>query len=127
MIHLELVFAFIRQLTVSLNSNNDKGKILSIFCSLYNRKAYGEVKVNFHAFNLFTWVFLFYIMTLAGTQHRIERLGDNEEGLVNWIGSERKWLWPNLMYYPEICFERLKHKYPIQNSRSRESREAASE
>jgi hypothetical protein len=28
--------------------------------------------------------------------------------MMNWKGFGRKWLWPNLIYYPSIHLERLK-------------------
>jgi hypothetical protein len=46
------------------------------------------VKVNFHEFNLFTYVFLVYIITLEVTLLRIERLDDNEIGTNE---LERMW------------------------------------
>jgi hypothetical protein len=27
---------------------------------------------------------------------------------MNWKGYERKWSWPNLRYYPDICWEGLR-------------------
>jgi hypothetical protein len=28
--------------------------------------------------------------------------------MMNWKGCGRKWLWPNLRYYPSVCLEELR-------------------
>jgi hypothetical protein len=33
--------------------------------------------------------------------------------VTNWKGCGRKWPWPNLRYYPEICLEGLRRTTKI--------------